>query len=136
MKTIKTSEILVKIELKMFSISTRRALVLGFFFFLLENPISTAIEANQSFVPVVSDLKRFEQVIESGSTLTLTCIGIFDNVSTVNWASVPSLTRIIMVILKKGSHFNIATYPNHHGFFPNYLIRTRGNGLTSLLQLK
>jgi hypothetical protein len=47
----------------MFSISTRRALlVLGFFFFLqLENQISTAIEANQSFVPVAPDLKRFEQ---------------------------------------------------------------------------
>ena len=87
-------------QLEMFSISTRRALlVLGLFFFLqLENPISTAIEANQSFVPVAPDLKRFEQVIESGSTLTLTCIGIFDNVSTVNWVSVPSLSRIIMVI--------------------------------------
>ena len=124
-------------QLEMFSISTRRALlVLGFFFFLLENTISTAIETDQSFGPAAPDLKRFEQVIESGSTLTLTCIGIFDNVSTVDWASVPSLTRIIMVILKKGSHFNIATYPNHHGFFLYYLIRTRGNGLTSLLQLK
>ena len=94
-------------QLEMFSISTRRALlVLGFFFFLLENTISTAIETDQSFGPAAPDLKRFEQVIESGSTLTLTCIGIFDNVSTVDWASVPSLTRIIMVILKKGSHFN------------------------------
>ena len=87
-------------QLEMFSISTRRALlVLGFFFFLLENTISTAIETDQSFGPAAPDLKRFEQVIESGSTLTLTCIGIFDNVSTVDWVSVPSLSRIIMVII-------------------------------------
>lgn len=82
----------------MFSISSSRALLLGILFFLFANQT-----VQSAFIEILPEAKQDEQVIEVGSTLTLTCLEMIDQ------SNRNETTEIKWTIPRKTNHKEVKT---------------------------